>query len=153
MFVGRQGVGARAADNDFNRAYGVDLGWQATRNGRVFAFLARTDSPASKGGSDYAGRASYTYVHPSWTAGGGYAQVGDAFNPEVGFLRRRAFRSAEGRFNLSYQPKRWPWIRRIQPHTNFTRVHQPAERARKLVGPLALLRHPDAHRRAIRLPD
>ncbi len=38
----------------------------------------------------------------------------------MGFLRRRAFRSAEGRFNLSYQPKQWPWIRRIQPHTNFT---------------------------------
>ena len=120
MYVGRQGVGTRAADNDFNRAYGFDLGWQATRNGRVFAFLARTDSPESKGGSDYAGRAAYTYVHPSWTAGGGYAQVGDGFNPEVGFLRRRAFRSAEGRFNLTYQPKQWPWIRRIQPHTNFT---------------------------------
>ncbi len=120
MYVGRQGVGARAVGDDFNRAYGFDLGWQATRNGRVFAFLARTDSPESKGGSDYAGRAAYTYVHPSWTAGGGYAQVGDAFNPDVGFLRRRAFRSADGRFNLSYQPKRWPWIRRIQPHTNFT---------------------------------
>ena len=120
MYVGRQGNGSRAADNDFNRAYGVDLGWQATRNGRLFAFLARTDSPESKGGSDYAGRAAYTYTHPSWTAGGGYAQVGDAFNPEVGFLRRRAYRSAEGRFNLTYQPKQWPWIRRIQPHTNFT---------------------------------
>jgi hypothetical protein len=120
MYVGRQGIGDRAADNDFNRAYGVDLGWQATRNGRVFAFLARTDSPESKGGSDYAGRAAYTYVHPSWTTGAGYAQVGEGFNPEVGFLRRRAFRSADGRFNLTYQPKQWPWIRRIQPHANFT---------------------------------
>jgi hypothetical protein len=120
MFVGRQGVGDHAAAEDFNRAYGVDLGWQATTNGRVFAFLARTDSPEARGGSDYAGRAAYTYTHTSFTAGGGYAQVGDAFNPEVGFLRRRAYRSAEGRFNLSYQPKRWPWIRRIQPHTNFT---------------------------------
>jgi hypothetical protein len=120
MFVGRQGVGDHAAAEDYNRAYGVDLGWQATTNGRVFAFLARTDSPDARGGSDYAGRAAYTYTHTSFTAGGGYAQVGDAFNPEVGFLRRRAYRSAEGRFNLSYQPKRWPWIRRIQPHTNFT---------------------------------
>ena len=120
MFVGRQGVGDHAAAEDYNRAYGVDLGWQATTNGRVFAFLARTDSPEARGGSDYAGRAAYTYTHTSFTTGGGYSQVGEAFNPEVGFLRRRAYRSAEGRFNLSYQPKRWPSIRRIQPHANFT---------------------------------
>jgi hypothetical protein len=120
MFVGRQGVGQYAAANDHNRAYGLDLGWQATTNGRVFAFIARTDSPASRGASDYAGRAAYTYVHRSYTASAGYTQVGERFNPEVGFLRRRGFRQVEGRYNLSYQPERWPWIRRIQPHANFS---------------------------------
>jgi hypothetical protein len=120
MYVGREGTGSRSTEGDFNRGYGVDLGWQATTNGRVFAFLARTDSPESRGGSDYAGRAAYTYVDPSWTASGGYTQVGERFNPEVGFLRRRAYRQVEGRFNLSYQPKQWPWIRRIQPHANMS---------------------------------
>lgn len=120
MFVGRQGVGDQASSDDFNRAYGLDVGWQATTNGRLSAFLARTDSPTSKGASDYAGRAVYTHVNEQWAAGGGYTQVGDRFNPEVGFLRRRGYRSLEGRFSLSYQPKEWPWIRRIQPHTSFT---------------------------------
>jgi hypothetical protein len=120
MFVGRQGIGRRARDDDYNRAYGLDLGWQATTNGRVSAFVSRTDSPAAKGGSDYAGRAAYTYTNPVWGAGGGYTQVGERFNPEVGFLRRRAFRQLEGRYSLSYQPRQWPWIRRIQPHTNFS---------------------------------
>ena len=119
MFVGRLGTGSRAADDDYNRAYGVDVGWQATQNGRFIAFLARTDSPARNGGSDYAGRGAYTYVHRVFTATGGYAQVGDRFNPEVGFLRRRGFRQYEARFNLSYPPQRWAWIRRIQPHANF----------------------------------
>jgi hypothetical protein len=120
MFVGRQGVGEHAAPADYNRAYGLDVGWQATTNGRLFAFLARTESPSARGGSDYAGRAAYTHVHRSWTASGAYTQVGERFNPEVGFLRRRGFRQLEGRYNLSYQPDRWPWIRRIQPHANFT---------------------------------
>ena len=120
MFVGRQGVGSRASRDDYNRAYGLDLGWQATTNGRMSAFLARTDSPGSKGASDYAGRAAYTHVNQQWTAGAGYTQVGERFNPEVGFLRRRAYRSVEGRVNISYQPKQWTWLRRIQPHTNFT---------------------------------
>src|SRR5687768_9316754 len=52
MFVNRQGVGRLAPAKDFNRAYGLDLAWQATTNGKLFAFLARTDSPQSKGGSD-----------------------------------------------------------------------------------------------------
>ncbi len=120
MFVNRQGTGAHAAGEDFNRAYGVDLGWQSTRNGRVFALLARTDSPDNRGGSDYAGRVAYAYVHPSWSSSAGYSQVGERFNPEVGFLRRRGVRQLEGRFNLSYQPKSRPWIRRVQPHANLT---------------------------------
>jgi hypothetical protein len=120
MFVSRHGVGQYAAEEDYNRAYGVDLGWQATPNGRLFAFLARTVSPESRGGSDSAGRAAYTYVQRSWSASAGYAQVGERFNPEVGFLRRRGFRQLESRFNLSYQPIRWSWVRRIQPHANFS---------------------------------
>jgi hypothetical protein len=120
MFVGRHATGDRAGSEDFNRAFGLDLGWQATSNGRLQAFIARTDSPDVKGGSDYAGRLAYVYANPLWSGTVGYTQVGERFNPEVGFLRRRAFRSVEGRYNLSYQPLRWRWIRRIQPHVNYT---------------------------------
>ena len=119
MFVNRQGVGDLAPANDYNRAYGLDLAWQATTNGKLFAFLARTDSPQSKGGSDYAGRLSYNYANQLWGGRLGYAQVGDRFNPEVGFLQRRAYRQFDGAYNLSYQPKQWPWIRRISPHVNY----------------------------------
>jgi hypothetical protein len=114
MFVNRQGVGDLAPADDFNRSYGLDVAWQATTNGKLFAFLARTDSPDAKGGSDYAGRAYYLYANPVFTGGLGYSQVGDQFNPEVGFLPRRAYRRAEGRYAFSYQPKRWPSIRRFQ---------------------------------------
>ena len=116
MFVNRQGVGSLAAAQDFNRAYGLDLGWQATRNGKLFAFIARTDSTDAKGKSDYAGRLYYSYANPLWNGAVGYAQVGDRFNPEVGFLPRRGYRLLESRYFLTYQPKRWPWIRRISPH-------------------------------------
>jgi hypothetical protein len=120
MFVGRQGVGGRSEPGDYNRAYGVDFAWQATTNGRLSAFVARTDSPAGAGGSDQAGRVFYSYTNSLWSGNAGYTQVGGRFNPEVGFLRRRGYRSVEGRYSLSYPPARWPWIRRIQPHANFT---------------------------------
>ncbi len=119
MFVNRQGVGNLAAEDDYNRAYGLDVALQATENGKFFGFIARTDSPASKGGSDYAGRAFYSYANDVNSASLGYSQVGDDFNPEVGFLPRRGYRRLEGGYNLSYQPLQWPWIRRIAPHVRF----------------------------------
>jgi hypothetical protein len=119
MFVGRQGNGSLAPANDYNRAYGLDLGWQTSTNGRVTAFLSRTDSPETKGGSDYAGALSYGYTNEMWNNGVGFTQVGDRFNPEVGFLQRRGYRRLELRSNMRYQPKQWPWIRRISPHVNY----------------------------------
>jgi len=119
MLVNRQGVGHLAPANDFNRAYALDMGWQTTTNGKLFAFLARTDSPASKGGSDYAGRVYYGYANPVWNGGLGYSQVGDRFNPEVGFLSRRAYRRVESRYAFAYQPKRWPSIRRLASSLNY----------------------------------
>jgi len=119
MYVNRQGVGSLAPSHDYNRAYGLDVAWQATTNGKLLAFIARTDSPQVKGGSDYAGRASYTHANAVGSTTVGYVQVGERFNPEVGFLQRRAYRQLDTRYNLSYQPKRWPWIRRFSPHANF----------------------------------
>jgi hypothetical protein len=118
IFVNRQGTGDLAAASDYNRAYGLDAAWQATPNGKMFAFLARTDSPAARGGSDYSGRLFYNFTNTLVQVSGGFSQVGRAFNPEVGFLPRRGYRSPEGRVFLQLQPKRWDWIRRISPHVS-----------------------------------
>jgi hypothetical protein len=118
IFVNRQGTGDLAPDRDYNRAYGIDTAWQATQNGKLFAFIARTDSPSDRGGSDYSGRLFYNYTNNVWQISGGYSQVGENFNPEVGFLPRRGYRSPEARVFLQLQPKRWSWIRRIAPHVS-----------------------------------
>jgi hypothetical protein len=119
MFVNRTASGQYALADDYNRGYGMDMAWQATTNGKLFAFLARTDSPERKGGTDYAGRMFYTYANQLVSSSFGYSQVGNGFNPEVGFLARKNYRRIEGRGALSYDPKRWEWIRRIAPHTFF----------------------------------
>jgi hypothetical protein len=118
IFVGRRGLGPEAAAARLNRAYGVDTAWQVTTNSRLFAFLARTDTP-DRLGSDYAGRLFYTFTNDVWSVSVGFAQVGARFNPEVGFLPRRGYRSPEWRVFYTPQPKRWPWIRRFAPHTNY----------------------------------
>ncbi len=124
IFVNRQGFGAQAIDEDWNRAYGLDANIQVTQNQRVSAFLARTDTPENRltgpKGSDYSGRGFYNFTNNLWQISGGYSQVGENFNPEVGFLPRRGYRRPEFRAFFQPQPKRWPWIRRIAPHMTYT---------------------------------
>lgn len=124
VFVSRQGFGQAKIQDDWNRAYGFDLNYQLSTNQRVSAFIARTDTPTSRRsgpkGSDYSGRAFYNFTNQIWQVSGGYSQVGQNFNPEVGFLPRRGYWRPEFRAFFQPQPKRWPWIRRIAPHISYT---------------------------------
>jgi hypothetical protein len=123
IFVNRQGFGQMAVDEDWNRAYGVDANVQLTTNQRVSAFLARTDTPGNRvtgpRGSDYSGRGFYNFTNNLWQVSGGYSQVGENFNPEVGFLPRRGYRRPEFRAFFQPQPKSIPWIRRVAPHVSY----------------------------------
>ena len=119
MFVGRYATSDDTASfTKWNRAYGVDANVQIGANQRVSSFFARTDSPGATG-SDYAGRAFYNFTNNLWQVSGGYSQVGERFNPEVGFLPRRGFRRPEFRAFFQPQPKNIPWIRRFAPHYSW----------------------------------
>ncbi|MBI1875278.1 MAG: carbohydrate binding family 9 domain-containing protein [Acidobacteria bacterium] len=115
MFVNRQAIGDASGPNNYNRAYGVDAAVQMSTNGKLFSYIARSDTPGASG-SDYAGRIQYAYATSLFNASLGYSQVGERFNPEVGFVPRRGYRLPSARFFLTYQPTQWPWIRRISSH-------------------------------------
>ena len=119
MFVNRAGTGKFSMTDDYNRAYGVDANIQVSPNGKLFTFLARTDSPEAKGGAGYSGRAFYNFTNNLWQVSTGYSQVSDSFNPEAGYLPRRGYWRPEYRVFFQPQPKRWPWIRRISPHSAY----------------------------------
>jgi len=119
ILVNRQGTGSLATSGDNNRAYGVDVNLQVSKNAKLFAYLAGTTSPAAKGGSDHSERVFYNFTNNLWQVAAGYTQVGDNFNPEVGYLPRRGYRRPELRVFFQPQPKQWPWIRRISPHVTY----------------------------------
>ena len=99
--------------------------YQLSPGQRISAFVARTDSPNQPGDastdtvSDYSWRAFYDFRNPLWQIAGGYSQVGENFNPEVGFLPRRGYRRPEGRIFFQPQPKNHRWIRRYAPHVSY----------------------------------
>ena len=118
IFVNRHATSDAIATGAWNRTYGVDTALQVSDNGKVFAFLARSDSPGEIG-SDWAGRAFYTYTNPTWQGHLGLARVGDRFNPEVGFLARRGYRPEARIAWNSPKPERLLAIRRFFPHVTY----------------------------------
>src|SRR2546428_13191566 len=117
MFVNRQGTGSAAGRDNYNRAYGVDANVQVSSNAKLFAFIARSDSPGATA-SDYAGRAYYSFANNLWQAGGGFSQDGDPFNAEVGFVPRRGFPRPKYRNFLTPLHKPGAWFRRVSSRTN-----------------------------------
>jgi hypothetical protein len=120
IFVGKYVTGDTTGTifTKWNRAYGVDANWQLSAGQRVSTYFARTDSPGEIG-SDYSGRAFYDFRNQLWQISSGYTQVGDRFNPEVGFLPRRGYRRPEFRAFFQPQPKNIRWIRRFAPHVSY----------------------------------
>ena len=123
IFVGRLPTDDDLAGaSEWNRAYGLDADVQLSPSQRLSLFAARTDTKRldmpGEIDSDHAGRAFYNFTNNLWQVSTGIAQVGDRFNPEVGFLPRKGYRRPEARVFLQYQPKSISWIRRISPHTS-----------------------------------
>jgi hypothetical protein len=120
IFVGKYATGDTIGTTftKWNRSYGLDANWQLSAGQRLSAYVARTDSPGATG-SDYSSRGFYDFRNRLWQLSGGYTQVGDNFNPEVGFLPRRGYRRPEFRAFFQPQPKNSKWIRRIAPHTSY----------------------------------
>jgi hypothetical protein len=120
IFVNRQATGEFAVDNDANRAYGADLNLAAGRNTRVFAFLARSDTPGTLG-SDQAGRLYTDFRSNVWEIRGGYTQVGERFNAEAGFVPRVGYRKPEIFVQFGPEPRseRLRWIRKFTPHVRM----------------------------------
>src|SRR5690606_18295350 len=97
--------------NDYNRAYAVDGRLGVGSNGLISGFVARTQTPG-RPGNDYAYQLSSSLTRPALRLTAAYADIGEDFNPEVGFLARRGFRKADA--------SAFGYIRGV----NFWRLHE-----------------------------
>ena len=120
MYIERDGDGA-ALDNpgeDYNRTMAVDGRWGIGDTTLITSWVARTDSPHLSG-RDAAGGVQVQYQDEDWNLSGGYSEVRENFNPEVGFLSRRAFRKWDAGWRYSYRPQDWWNLHELRPHMNY----------------------------------
>ncbi|HEX6316376.1 MAG TPA: DUF5916 domain-containing protein, partial [Gemmatimonadaceae bacterium] len=111
-------------NHDRNVAWGVDgrlgIGQALTLDG--WLGLTRTpDAEAAPGINDgeYAYGASGLYSTRRWQISAGYREVGEAFNPEVGFANRLAYRHGNARISHNLRTPGVPWFREFRPHISW----------------------------------
>ena len=121
LLVNRQATGALAGSDNYNRTYAVDGRWGFGQNGLVSGFASRTQTPGFDC-RDHAWDMAVDYNTEAWRLRGGYMEMGENFNPEVGFVRRTGFRKVDaGVFNTSRPGPNPLRIQELQPHVTFNR--------------------------------
>ncbi|HSG50361.1 MAG TPA: DUF5916 domain-containing protein [Longimicrobiales bacterium] len=104
--------------DDYNLTYGLDgrlgIGESLTLDG----YAALTETPGVSGG-EHAVSVSADYTSFNWEWGGAFREVGEGFNPEVGFIDRGAYRFYSARLLRKYRFDRWEWFRELRPHVSY----------------------------------
>jgi hypothetical protein len=121
IFVNRTATGGGPRSEGWNRTWGTDAKWGATESLTFSGFAAKTETPgltarqyAYNGGAEYRNRVTRTYFD--------YTEVGDDFNPEVGFLERTdGYRQVSTGY---YKNLRRQWLsdlklREWRPHATY----------------------------------
>ena len=120
MYVERDGDGSiiGSSGDDYNRTYAVDGRWGIGDYTVIRGWMSQTDS-AGINSDDTAGGVAWNYNDEDWSLNAGYSEVGENFNPEVGFLSRRGFRKIDAGWRYRYRPENWGNLQELRPHMNF----------------------------------
>ncbi len=119
LFVNRSAVGDLARSGDNNQTFALDGRLGVKQNTVVSGFVARTRTPDTSGAEEdflafnLRSRTNLRKIDVD----AGYQQVGDQFNPEVGFLSRRGYRKPDVRIMTRFRPK-GPF-QELRPHATF----------------------------------
>jgi Domain of unknown function (DUF5916)/Carbohydrate family 9 binding domain-like len=118
LFVNRSATGSSARPDDWNRTWGLDGQLGAGDAWTFRGFAARTETPEVSGREhayDFYGEFKRTWAR-FWFE---YTEVGEAFNPEVGFLLRRRYRAAQSSYLQYVRVPQISWLRELRPHVTY----------------------------------
>ena len=118
IFVNRQGTGDLAPAGDYNRTLALDGKLGYGKSGQISGFFARTFTPGLNS-KQHAFKLGTTYDVPSLSLSANYTESAENFNPEVGFLQRRAFRKPDGLVLFRVRPKNFMGIQELRPHVSY----------------------------------
>ena len=110
----------RASDvtNDWNRTYAVDGALGIGDAWSFSSFLAGTETPGMDG-REHAFDLQGGYTTRSFRGTLSFREVGEDFNPELGFLPRDGYRYGQAFWMTYHRPENFFGIREIRPHMSY----------------------------------
>jgi hypothetical protein len=120
IFVSRDGDGSYLvpSSEDYNRTYAIDGRWGIGEHTMLQAWAAKTETPG-RDGRDDAFSLKYEYSAAAWSSNLQYTEVGEDFNPEVGFLSRTEYRKVSGFMMRRIRPENLQGLFEIRPHASY----------------------------------
>ncbi|MEK9614083.1 MAG: hydrolase, partial [Flavobacteriaceae bacterium] len=115
IFVNRSGIGL---DQDFNRVFAMDGKLGLGKKAQLTGFIAKSNTPELIN-NDHAFKFLGVYNWNGWNLRAGYTEVGENFNPEVGFLLRSAFKKPEFLIFKQWRPKNTGKLLEVRPHISY----------------------------------
>lgn len=116
VFINRAGLGDM--DDDYNRVFAMDGKWGIGNKAEITGFVAKSVTPGIEE-NDHAFKILGNYDWDGWNLRAGYTEVGEGFNPEVGFLQRTAFRKPEFLIFKAHRTKNMGNLLEIRPHVSY----------------------------------
>ena len=114
--ISRTGLGD--TPEDYNRTYAVDGKWGFGKKAQVLGFYSKSISPDDSLGN-HAFKLQAQYEWNNLNINTGYTEVGESFNPEVGFLLRESFRKPEFLVLYHVRPKDKWGLLELRPHVSY----------------------------------
>ena len=106
-----------AGGDGTNQAYGMDASFGFGQSFEAGAYWSQTET-TSRDGDNQSWQVAMSYNGDTYGADASHLKVGDAFNPEVGFLRRSDFQKSSGSLRFSPRPTSIEAIRKLSWQAN-----------------------------------
>jgi hypothetical protein len=103
------------ATSDYNLTYAVDGRWGIGEAINLDFYAGRTETPGLEGREHGLGLTG-SYRSRDWDFALQYREIGEDFNPAVGFLPRDDYRLVIGRGQRNIRIPSAPWLRELRPH-------------------------------------
>jgi len=113
LFTNRQ-----SSRGDYNREIGVDGRWGVNQQITIDTWLMKTETPGLEG-DDWAGSVKFDWSSPLFQVRGSYLDIGEAFNPEMGFVTRTGIRAIDPSFHWTPYFPDSKYLRNLSPHVNY----------------------------------
>ncbi len=116
LLVNRKGLGD--LPDDRNGTFALDGKLGLGKKAQLSGYIAKTSTPGVTKG-DHSFRFQSQYEWNGWILNAAYTEVGEGFNPEVGFLLREDFRKPEALIYKAIRMNNKFGLLEIRPHTSW----------------------------------